>query len=50
MWQGQADWTPMLNDHGAVWQASNLGGPPFSLRITGDGQQQLIAQYAAIFA
>ena len=42
--QGDTNWAPMTNAYGAVWQGSNLGSAPFSLRITGSAQQQLIAE------
>ena len=36
--QGSGSWTPMTNAFGAAYQISNFGSPPFSLRITGQGQ------------
>lgn len=38
-----SSWMKMLNSYGAVWQASNMGSPPYSLRITGGTMEMLMA-------
>ena len=43
--QGTSYWQPMVNAYGAVWQASNYGSTPLSIRITGSSGQMLYAMY-----
>jgi len=39
----QGDWTRMANLYGDVWEISNFGGAPLSLRITDNYGVTLLA-------
>jgi hypothetical protein len=39
-----SEWRPMKNTYGAVFEASILPNPPFSIRITNTAGQQVVAK------